>query len=146
MSTHREKMRAGRVPPFAIIGAGVAGLTLAIRLRQSGRQVHVFEARSSAALAEGAFLTLAPNRVNALRAVGLAERISSLGVPTLGFEIMNGSGRELAHIDEREAQRAAGATSVTLKRSALLYGLLDEAEELGVKVHFEHVLTGLKRL
>jgi len=146
MSTYGEKMRAGRVPPFAIIGAGIAGLTLAIRLRQGGHAVRVFEARSRAELAEGAFLTLAPNGVNALRAIGLAERISSLGMPTLGFEIMNGQGRELAHIDEREAQRAAGATSVTLKRSALLYALLDEAEALGVEVHFGHVLTDLKWL
>src|SRR6185369_14582065 len=146
MSTYRERMRAGRMPPFAIIGAGVAGLTLAIRLRQGGHAVRLFEARSRVALAEGAFLTLAPNGINALRASGLAERISALGMPTLGFEILNGSGRLLAHIDERDAQREAGATSVTLKRSALLGALLAEAEALGAEVHFEHVLTGIGRL
>src|SRR3954452_19636934 len=141
MSTHGERMRAGLVSPFAVIGAGVAGLTLAIRLRQGGHAVRVFEARGRTELAEGAFLTLAPNGVNALRAAGLAERISALGMPTLGFEITNGAGRQLAHIDERQAQRAAGATSVTLQRSTLNYALLDEAEALGAEVHFEHVLT-----
>jgi 2-polyprenyl-6-methoxyphenol hydroxylase-like FAD-dependent oxidoreductase len=146
MSTYDERTRAGRVLPVAIIGAGVAGLTLAILLRQAGHPVRVFEARSREALAEGAFLTLAPNGVNALRAAGLAERISALGMPTLGFEILNGSGRLLAHIDERDAQREAGAASVTLKRSALLGALLDEAEALGADVHFEHVLTELRRL
>src|SRR3954468_23937661 len=145
MSTYGEKTRAGRVPPFAVIGAGVAGLTLAIRLRQGGHAVRVFEARSRAELAEGAFLTLAPNGINALRAAGIADRISALGMPTLGFEIINGAGRLLAHIDERDAQRAAGATSITLKRSALLYALLDEAEAVGVDVHFEHVLAELRR-
>ena len=146
MSTHGERMRAGRVPPFAIIGAGVAGLTLAILLRRRGHAVRVFEARGRAELAEGAFLTLAPNGINALNAAGMSERISALGMPTVGFEILNGSGRLLAHIDERQAQREAGATSVTLKRSALLGALLDEAEALGVEVHFDHVLTELRRL
>ena len=71
MSTHGERMRAGRVPPFAIIGAGVAGLTLAILLRRRGHAVRVFEARGRAELADGAFLTLAPNGINALKAAGL---------------------------------------------------------------------------
>jgi 2-polyprenyl-6-methoxyphenol hydroxylase-like FAD-dependent oxidoreductase len=145
MSPYDDKMWAGRIPPVAVIGAGVAGLTLAIRLRQTGHRVRVFEARSRAALADGAFLTLAPNGINALRAAGLAERIAALGMPTLGFEIMNGSGRVLAHIDEREAQRAAGAQSVTLKRSALLHALLDEAEALGAEVAFDHPLMEIGR-
>src|SRR5919198_4523009 len=116
MSTYDEKMRAGRVPPFAIIGAGVAGLTLAIRLRQTGHSVRVFEAHDRKALQEGAFLTLAPNGINALRALGLAERISALGMPTVGFEILNASGRRLALIDERKTQREVGAQSITLRR------------------------------
>jgi 2-polyprenyl-6-methoxyphenol hydroxylase-like FAD-dependent oxidoreductase len=146
MSPFDHKMRAGRMPPIAIIGAGVAGLTLAIRLRQTGHTVRVYEARGREALDEGAFLTLAPNGINALRAAGLAERISGLGMPTVGFEIMNGCGRVLAHIDEREAQREAGAASVTLKRSALLHALLDEAEALGAEVLFGHALADLRPL
>jgi 2-polyprenyl-6-methoxyphenol hydroxylase-like FAD-dependent oxidoreductase len=146
MSPYDHKMRAGRMLPMAIIGAGVAGLTLAIRLRQMGHTVRVYEARGREALDEGAFLTLAPNGINALRAAGLAERIAALGMPTVGFEIMNGSGRVLAHIDERNAQRQAGATSVTLRRSALLHALLAEAEALGAKVHFEHALADLRRM
>ena len=88
--------------PVAIIGAGVAGLTLAIRLRQTGHQVSVFEARGREGLGEGAFLTLAPNGINALRAIGLADRISALGIPTLGFEIINGKGKRLARLDETQ--------------------------------------------
>jgi len=131
--------------PIAVIGAGVAGLTLAILLRQAGRRVVLFEARGREQLAEGAFLTLAPNGINALRAVGLAEKVTALGVPTLGFEILNRSGRRLALIDERESMRAAGAESITIRRADLLQALCAEAEAKGVELRFNHALETLTR-
>ncbi|TSE03574.1 FAD-dependent monooxygenase [Mesorhizobium intechi] len=127
--------------PVAIIGAGVAGLALAVMLRRQGLAVCLFEARSREALNEGAFLTLAPNGINALRALGLAERVSALGVPTLGFEIMNAAGRRLIHLDEQQSMRQAGAESVTLRRSDLLGALLDEALALGADIRFGHALA-----
>src|SRR5690349_15819644 len=119
---------------IAVIGAGVAGLTLAILLRRAGKAVTVFEARGRQQLAEGAFLTLAPNGINALRAAGLADRISALGMPTLGFEILNRSGRRLALMDERESMRAAGAQSITIRRADLLGTLAAAAEAQGVEL------------
>ena len=145
MASLAHKMSAGK-GRVAIIGGGVAGLTLAIRLRQNGQDAVVFEARGREGLAEGAFLTLAPNGINALRAVGLAEHISALGIPTRGFEIMNAKGRRLAHLDETEAMREAGALSVTLKRADLLGTLCEKAEALGATVHFDHALSELEPL
>lgn len=129
--------------PVAIIGAGVAGLALAVLLRRQGRPVNLFEARPRDALKEGAFLTLAPNGINALRALGLAERIAAIGIPTLGFEIMNAAGRQLLRLDERASMRRAGADSVTLRRPDLLGALLDEAAARGTNLHFGHALTGI---
>jgi 2-polyprenyl-6-methoxyphenol hydroxylase-like FAD-dependent oxidoreductase len=137
--------RTSALRPVAIIGAGVAGLTLAIRLRQNGHAVAVFEARGREGLSEGAFLTLAPNGINALRALGLADRISALGIPTRGFEIMNGRGKRLARLDETIPMLAAGALSVTLRRCDLLKALCCEAEALGAEVCFDHALSGLER-
>jgi 2-polyprenyl-6-methoxyphenol hydroxylase-like FAD-dependent oxidoreductase len=146
--TDRQRLsKAGNgARPIAVIGAGIAGLTLAIRLRQAGHAVSVFEARGREGLSEGAFLTLAPNGVNALRAIGLADCISALGIPTLGFEIMNGKGKRLAWLDETAPMLAAGALSVTLKRADLLGTLCREAETLGAEIHFNHALSGLERL
>lgn len=131
--------------PIAIIGAGVAGLTLAIRLRQAGYMVRVFEARSEEAGSEGAFLTLAPNGINALKALGLAERVAARGIPTLGIEILNASGKRLALIDERKLQHETGAASITLPRSALLDELLMAAKAAGAEICFGHDLTDLER-
>ncbi|MEO5755530.1 MAG: NAD(P)/FAD-dependent oxidoreductase [Mesorhizobium sp.] len=130
--------------PVAIIGAGVAGLSLAVMLRRRGQAVAVFEARSRASMTEGAFLTLAPNGINALRALGLAERIAAIGIPTLGFEIMNASGRRLIHLDEQPSMREAGADSVTLRRSDLLGVLHQEAMALGADIRFDHALAGIE--
>ncbi|UVK55704.1 FAD-dependent monooxygenase [Mesorhizobium sp. AR02] len=130
--------------PVAIIGAGVAGLVLAVMLRRQGFGVCLFEARSREALIEGAFLTLAPNGINALRALGLAERVSALGIPTLGFEIMNAAGRRLIHLDERQSMHVAGAESITLRRSDLLGALLDEAQALGADIRFGQALADIE--
>lgn len=135
----------GTERPIAVIGAGIAGVTLAIRLRQIGRSVSVFEARGSEGLSEGAFLTLAPNGINALRAIGRADRISALGSPTLGFEIVNGKGKRLARLDETAAMLAAGALSVTVRRADLLGTLCREAELLGADIRFNYALSGLER-
>ncbi len=132
--------------PVAIIGAGVAGLALAVLLRRQGLGVTLFEARPREALSEGAFLTLAPNGINALRALGLCGRITALGIPTLGFEIMNGAGRRLVRLDERAAMRQAGAESVTLRRADLLGALLDEATALGADIRFGHALADIEAL
>jgi len=129
----------------AVIGAGVAGLTLAIRLRQAGHAVSVFEARGRDGLTEGAFLTLAPNGVNALRAIGLADCISALGIPTTGFEIVNGQGKRLARLDETSAMLGAGALSVTLRRADLLNLLRREAEMLGAEICLNHALNAVER-
>jgi 2-polyprenyl-6-methoxyphenol hydroxylase-like FAD-dependent oxidoreductase len=130
--------------PVAIIGAGVSGLALAIRLRQAGRTVEVFEARDEEAIGDGAFLTLAPNGINALRALGLAERIAARGIPTIGFEILNAAGKRIARLDEREGQRRAGASSVTLRRCDLLDTLLAEAKRAGAQIRFGHSLSGFE--
>ncbi|CAN7372659.1 NAD(P)-binding protein [Ensifer sp. T173] len=130
---------------IAITGAGIAGLSLAIRLRQTGHSVQIFEARPREASGEGAFLTLAPNGINALRALGLAERVSSLGIPTTGIEILNAAGRRLALLDEREAQRQAGAASITLRRADLLEALRQTASAQGVDIRYDHALIDIER-
>jgi 2-polyprenyl-6-methoxyphenol hydroxylase-like FAD-dependent oxidoreductase len=118
-----------------IVGAGIAGLTLAIRLKQLGMQPVIFEARQRVALeSEGAFLTLAPNGLNGLRPGGLYEDVVAAGIPTTAMEILGEHGKRLALIDQSDHERAFGAPSVTLGRGALLAILLRRAEALGVEI------------
>ena len=138
--------RTSALPPVAIIGAGVAGLTLAIRLRQNGHAVAVFEARGREGLSEGAFLTLAPNGINALRALGLADRISALGIPTRRLRDHERPGqapgsprRDHTDAGGRRVERHAAPLRPARKRCC------SEAEALGAEVCFDHALSGLER-
>jgi 2-polyprenyl-6-methoxyphenol hydroxylase-like FAD-dependent oxidoreductase len=120
-----------------IVGAGIAGLVLAIRLQGLGFRPTLIEARPRAALeGEGLFLMLAPNGMTGLRMIGLDERVAAAGIATTEIELCDASGRRIALIDQRDHADAFGAESVTIGRGALLAALLDEAERLDIDLHF----------
>lgn len=123
--------------PVLIVGAGMGGLALAIALAQLGRQCTVFEALSAAASAqEGVFLTLAPNGMNALKALGAYERVRAAGIETLGIEIINRRGKLLHFADQRDHEQTFGAPSVTLARGNLARLLAERAAEAGAEIRF----------
>ncbi len=127
-----------------ICGAGVAGLVLATLLAASGRRVVVLEARSREKLArEGLFLTLAPNGMNALRAVSLLDGVARSGIDTKGIEFRNEHGRRLALVDQSDHAEKLGAPSVTITRSRLFELLLDAALRGGADVRFDEALQTL---
>ncbi len=120
---------------IGIVGAGIAGLVLGIRLAEAGRRVLVMDARASDRLiTEGAFLTLAPNGMNGLRPLGLRSTIAEAGLPTTAIEIRDEDGRRLALIDQSDHAVRFGAASVTLSRGELLGQLLDAARRAGVEL------------
>lgn len=74
---------SGRI---AIAGAGIAGLTTALALKQQGFQVDVFEQASQ--LGElGAGLQISPNGSRVLLALGLGEALQACVCPARGKEI-----------------------------------------------------------
>jgi 2-polyprenyl-6-methoxyphenol hydroxylase-like FAD-dependent oxidoreductase len=129
--------KIGNRPRVTIVGAGVGGLSLAIRLTEMGYPVVILEARDEdSTTAEGAFLTLAPNGMNGLRALSCFEAVRNAGVNTVGIEIMNARGKELGFADQRDHEQAFGAPSVTLGRGALTRLLLARARAAGADVRF----------
>jgi 2-polyprenyl-6-methoxyphenol hydroxylase-like FAD-dependent oxidoreductase len=120
-----------------IVGAGIAGLVLAIRLRRLGFRPTVIEARTRKSLEdEGLFLMLAPNGMNGLRMIGLDAQVAATGITTRAIELSDAEGRRIALIDQGDHAATFGAESVTIGRGALLAALLAEAEWLGVDLHF----------
>jgi 2-polyprenyl-6-methoxyphenol hydroxylase-like FAD-dependent oxidoreductase len=120
-------------------------VVLAIRPAEAGWRPVVLEARPRAALlSEGAFLTLAPNGMNGLRAIGLAERIAEIGIATDAVEILDERGRRLGLIDQTDHARSFGAASVTLARGSLVAALVEAAERRGVALRFGSPVIGLR--
>jgi 2-polyprenyl-6-methoxyphenol hydroxylase-like FAD-dependent oxidoreductase len=123
---------------IVICGAGVAGLTLAIRSAQLGRKSIVLEARSESAVStEGVFLTLAPNGMNGLKAIDCFAEVKAAGIVTTGIELRNARGKRLACVEQSDHEREFGAPSVTLGRGQLLAILVAHARSAGVDVRFD---------
>jgi FAD-dependent urate hydroxylase len=128
-----------------IVGAGIAGPLLAMWLQRLGVRALVAEARESAALAEGAFLGVAPNGMNALAPLGLAEKVLSIGHACSAFQFANARGRVIGAID-RSRDRASFEWPLTMVRRAELHALLaEEAQRRGVEIRYGSRLASLKQ-
>ena len=61
--------------PIAIVGGGIAGLTLALALEAQGVRYILFESQSSLAPDRGASVGLQPNGLRILDQLGLIDKI-----------------------------------------------------------------------
>ncbi|WP_045022772.1 FAD-dependent oxidoreductase [Agrobacterium arsenijevicii] len=134
----------GTLGNIAICGAGIGGLVLAIRLAEQGFRPTVFERRKDAEICnEGAFLTLAPNGMNGLKAVGCYDAVRRTGVETTGIEICNARGVRLGSADQTDHESVFGAPSITIGRGELAKLLLERARSAGVDLRFATSLATL---
>lgn len=123
---------------FHIIGAGLVGSLLALRLSQEGHPVSVFEKREdmrNADISAGRSINLAlANRGMApLVAAGLEEAINALTIPMRGRMIHHENGKtEFQSYGQKEEE-----VIYSISRGQLNQLLLNEAEKYGAKIQFE---------
>lgn len=94
-----------------IVGAGIGGLAAAVALRASGWEARIFE-RAAHPRELGFALNLAPNAMQALKELGIADRVQVEGEITGQAEIRALDGRSLRriHIAARHrSRRGAGS-------------------------------------
>jgi salicylate hydroxylase len=111
--------------PIVVAGAGVAGLSTALALAWSGREVIVVE-RAPELEALGAGLQLAPNATRILRRWGVLDRLSPTACRPEALVVRSArSGRTLARMPLAEAaERRWGAPNLTVHRGDLQAALL----------------------
>jgi 2-polyprenyl-6-methoxyphenol hydroxylase-like FAD-dependent oxidoreductase len=83
---------------FTIIGGGIAGLSTAIALQQKGFSVELFESAPEIR-AVGAGISLAPNAVKALRALGLEAEVTAKGRVLESMDILSRAGASISVVD-----------------------------------------------
>lgn len=129
---------------IAVCGGGIGGLAAALALKRAGFTPVVFERQQVQQLREeGLFLTLAPNGCNALRALGLADKVMEAGLPTRALAIFNETGKRLTLVDYADHAATYGAGSITLRRAALAGMLLDAVRESGITIHHGASIEGI---
>lgn len=132
-----------RKKSIAVVGAGLVGTLISIYLRRRGYAVSLFERRGDMRRQEvggGRSINLAlSNRgIKALNEVGLADVIRANAIPMHGRMVhaLDGQLNLLPYGKE-------GQFINSISRSGLNMVLLDEAEKLGVDIHFDSTIESI---
>ncbi|GAA3388603.1 FAD-dependent monooxygenase [Cryptosporangium minutisporangium] len=120
-----------------VVGGGIGGLAAAVALHRAGWTVAVYE-RSPSREQIGAGLTLWPNAVRALHALGLAEALQARATALLGSGVRRPDGRWLSRTNADQVTARHGCPQLAILRADLVdllaAALPSECLQLGANV------------
>jgi len=122
---------------ITVLGAGVAGLAVAIAMSRRGADVTVLE-RADAIREVGAGLQISPNGATVLRALGLGEALADIGIR--GREVVLRDFRRGAEVMRLDLS-AAGDDYYFIHRADLIEMLAQAAREAGVQIRLLQEIT-----
>ncbi|WP_433337669.1 FAD-dependent monooxygenase [Spirillospora sp. CA-294931] len=114
-----------------VIGGGIAGPVTAMALRKAGIEAEVYESYAGPADGVGVTLTIAPNGLAALDAIGAGDAVRAIGQPMNRTVMHDGTGGTLGAFPGLEDL----PPSLALWRDELCRALHERARERGVRVH-----------
>jgi 2-polyprenyl-6-methoxyphenol hydroxylase-like FAD-dependent oxidoreductase len=133
-------MRGNERRTALIAGGGIAGAAAAIALKHVGIEPVIYEARADGPDRAGAFLTIATNGIDALRALGADGPVLERGFATPAIVLRSATGKVLGRVATGVAL-SDGTLSHTLKRSDFYAALTDEAVARGVRIEYRKKLA-----
>jgi 2-polyprenyl-6-methoxyphenol hydroxylase-like FAD-dependent oxidoreductase len=93
-----EKEAVHSMSSAQIIGGGAWGPVPGIALARAGIESVIFERSAEPAVGRGSYLTVAPNGLDALRAIGVVDEGLAPGFPTRTNVLVSGTGKMLGAI------------------------------------------------
>ncbi|CAM0555830.1 FAD-dependent urate hydroxylase [Vreelandella titanicae] len=120
---------------IAIVGAGVAGMALAILAKKQGCQVTLYE-RDSKVSSIGAGVTLWPNAIFVLQQMGLEKEIKRAGGTPRYMRQFDQYGVQQGEFDIEAVNMLSGFPSVTILRRDLMSILTKALDDLDVEIYF----------
>lgn len=114
-----------------MIGAGIAGLTVACALAQRGAHVTVLE-RAPALTEVGAGLQISPNAVRVFEALGLGPALDAISLRSTGVVLRDSAGRLVSHL--HMARHRPEDRFYLTHRARLIEVLAKAADAAGVQV------------
>ena len=127
-----------------ISGGGIAGLTLAIRLKEAGYEPLVVE-REPALRTEGYMMDFFGTGWDVAERMGLVERLRAIRYPIDALEFVGRDGEAYYTVPISRVRRALDGRYVYLRRPDLERILYDRARERGVTVRFGRSVKSLKQ-
>jgi 2-polyprenyl-6-methoxyphenol hydroxylase-like FAD-dependent oxidoreductase len=127
-----------------IVGSGVAGPVTAMALQKAGIAARIVEARALDHGDVGSYLSVSPNGLDALAAIGALPAAKQEGFAHRRNVLRGSSGRVLGDITLGRPL-ADGTPSLTMKRTRVARRLAEEATRRGIPIEGGRRLVGAER-
>jgi 2-polyprenyl-6-methoxyphenol hydroxylase-like FAD-dependent oxidoreductase len=115
-----------------VIGGGIGGPVAAMALQQAGIEATVYEAYAGTADGVGGALSIAPNGLDALDAIGAGDAVRRVGSPMTAIVLESWNGRRLAEF----GTPAGLPPQQVVLRTELYRALHDEAARRGIRTEY----------
>ena len=123
---------------IVILGAGVAGLTTAIALRQKGfKNIRIYERRHTATTI-GAGIVIWANASKIFTRLNLINKIEQVGGPINEMQRWTDKGEFIGAINIKNIDSRFAAKSFSIYRNDLQEILLQKIEELNIPINYNH--------
>ena len=126
-----------------ISGAGIAGLTLALLLKDQGYEPLVVE-RNKALRTEGYMMDFFGSGWHVAERMGLTDELRAIHYPIDALQFVDSEGKIYASVPIARISQALGGKYVYLRRSDLERILHDRAQAAGIAIRYGSVVTGLR--
>jgi 2-polyprenyl-6-methoxyphenol hydroxylase-like FAD-dependent oxidoreductase len=126
-----------------ISGAGIAGLTLAVLLKEQGHDLLVVE-HDEAVPTEGYMMDFFGSGWDVAERMGLTDKLRALHYPIDALQFVGELGDVYASVPISRVTDALGGKYVYLRRRDLVRILYERAQSLGVEVRFDTEITELE--
>jgi FAD-dependent urate hydroxylase len=121
-----------------VIGGGIAGPVVAMALQKAGIEATIYEAYRATAEGVGGGMSIAPNGLDALKVIGVADLVRPAGMPMTGIVMQDWAGKRLG-----EFGNPPGVPPMQFFWRADLYRLLyEEAARRGIRIEHGKKLVG----
>jgi len=122
---------------ISILGGGIAGLSTAIALKQTGFDVTVYE-RFSRPTEIGAGIVCWPNASFVLEQLGVLDKVSKASGSLNYMNRFTNTGEPIGSLDINELNRLMDYPSYSIIRKDLMNILIQRTIELNITIHYQH--------